>query len=181
MNLQQLKVSSIKDISVPNAIDRNILSICPLSQEIVNAKIFRENDADIIEKGCEIHGDFNGIYWSEAENLFKKFMYYWHDGEGIFGIVRILGDCPFKLWLICECHKTNTILGNIDIIDRCNLSCPIRSADSGNGSEEPTLHQIENIMKALRALESNGRLIPFCSYNNIHRFQLSSNVAKDST
>ena len=44
-----------------------------------------------------------------------------------------------------------TLLGNIDITNRCNLSCPICFADAGDGQEEPTLDQVRAMMENLRS------------------------------
>jgi uncharacterized radical SAM superfamily Fe-S cluster-containing enzyme len=82
--------------------------------------------------------------------MFRRFMYYWHDSEGIDEPKQTREGCPFDCG-ICENHETGTILANIDITDRCNLPCPICFADAGDGINNPTLDQIENMMKALCA------------------------------
>ncbi|MDD1752639.1 MAG: radical SAM protein [Methanotrichaceae archaeon] len=147
--MQQLATSSYDDASIPFAVDRTVLSLCPFCLKVISANIFQENDAIMIKKRCEIHGDFKDIYWSDAA-MFRRFMYYWHDGEGIDEPTQSREGCPFDCG-ICENHKTGTILANIDITDRCNLSCPVCFADAGEGSSEPTIDQIETMMQSLRA------------------------------
>jgi uncharacterized radical SAM superfamily Fe-S cluster-containing enzyme len=92
---------------------------------------------------------FKDVYWSDAA-MFRKFMYYWYDGDGINEAKESQEGCPFDCG-ICENHKAGTILANIDIMDRCNLSCPVCFADAGEGLSEPTVDQIQTMMQKLRA------------------------------
>jgi hypothetical protein len=102
----------------------------------------------MIEKHCEEHGDFKDIYWSDVA-IYRRFMRYQLDSMSQTDSPQIHQDCPFDCGL-CKNHKTGTLLGNIDITNRCNLSCPICFADAGDELNEPTISQIGTMMQVLR-------------------------------
>ena len=135
-------------ISTSANVDETIFSLCPICLEVINARIFQEEKRVMIEKRCAEHGDFKDIYWSDAV-LYRRFMRFWAYGEGIENPISSTESCPFNCGL-CENHKTGTILGNIDITNRCNLSCPTCFADAGQNHDDPTMDQIRSMMQTLR-------------------------------
>jgi 7,8-dihydro-6-hydroxymethylpterin dimethyltransferase len=139
---------SMKDVVQPLIIDRTVSSLCPTCLKVINARIFQEGEAVMIEKRCEEHGNFKDTYWSDV-TLYEKFMSYWIDGSGIDGSSQIRQGCPFDCG-ICMNHKTGTLLANIDVTSRCNLSCPVCFADAGDSANEPTMDQLRGMMQILR-------------------------------
>ena len=129
-------------------ITRTVSSLCPVCLEVISARIFQEDEAVMIEKHCEEHGDFKDIYWSDAA-IYRRFMSYWSDGLRINKSSKTSHGCPLDCGL-CENHKSGTLLGIIDVTSRCNLSCPICFADAGNDKNEPTIGQIASMMQVLR-------------------------------
>lgn len=101
-----------------------------------------------MEKTCDIHGDFKDLYWSDAA-LYEKFSHYWCSGSGVSPSLSTKKGCPFDCGL-CENHLTGTLLANIDLTNRCNMSCPICFADAGGRVYEPRLYQIKAMMQNLR-------------------------------
>jgi len=145
-----IKNSALKEQLVPHAsLDKVVKSLCPICLKVISAHIFQEGEAIIIEKRCEEHGEFKDTYWSDA-GLYRKFVRYWSDGSGLQNPAHQGKECPFDCG-ICSNHLTGTLLGNIDITNRCNLSCPVCFADAGEDPEEPTLDQIKAMMENLRA------------------------------
>jgi len=138
----------MKNIVRPIIIDRTVFSLCPVCLKVINARIFQEGDAVMIEKRCEEHGSFKDVYWSDA-TLYKRFMGYWIDGSGIDGSSSARQGCPFDCGP-CKNHKTGTLLANIDVTTRCNLSCPVCFADAGDSANEPTMDQLRTMMQILR-------------------------------
>ncbi len=132
------------------AIDKTVSSICPVCFKVIPAFIFREDGKVFMWKRCPGHGEFKDIYWSDAA-LYKRFRSYWFDGSGIDNSSDSTGKgCPYDCG-ICHNHKTSTLLGNIDITNRCNLACPICFANAGGRVYEPTLEQIQSMMLNLRS------------------------------
>jgi uncharacterized radical SAM superfamily Fe-S cluster-containing enzyme len=136
------------EVLAPFSVDRMVPSLCPVCKNIIHARIFQEGDAVLMEKRCPEHGDFRDILWSDA-SMYRRFMSYWSDGSGIENPISPARDCPLNCGL-CENHKTSTILGNIDITDRCNLSCPVCFADAGQSPDEPSIDEIMDMMQTLR-------------------------------
>jgi 7,8-dihydro-6-hydroxymethylpterin dimethyltransferase len=130
-------------------IEKNVLSVCPICLKVIPAHIFQEGKEVFIEKKCQIHGEFKDIYWSDAA-MYRKFYRYSCQGSGIESPLPEQRGCPMDCGL-CENHLTGTLLANIDLTTRCNMSCPICFADSGTQSFEPTIDQIKAMMKNLRS------------------------------
>jgi uncharacterized radical SAM superfamily Fe-S cluster-containing enzyme len=144
-------------IKRPHFIDKTVSSLCPICLKIIDAHIFQKGEAVMIEKRCKEHGNFMDTYWSNII-LYERFMRYWIDGLGIeISSPKQLQGCPLDCGL-CENHKTGTLIANIDITNRCNLSCPVCFADAGDITDEPTINQIHAMMQSLR----NQRPVP-CS------------------
>jgi hypothetical protein len=131
-------------------------SLCPECMKRIPMRIYEENGVIYLEKTCPEHGKFEDVYWGDAE-LFKWFYDNWYNarymGSGLENphTKTVLG-CPFDCG-ICPQHKTPTILGIIDVTNRCNMACPICFAYAGasNYVYEPSYEQIVDMIKLLRA------------------------------
>jgi uncharacterized radical SAM superfamily Fe-S cluster-containing enzyme len=144
----QLDAACPSKVHVPSSVVRMISSLCPVCENIIDARIFQQDNVVLMEKRCPVHGDFRDILWSDAA-LYRRFMSYWSDGSGVENPISPARECTLNCGL-CENHKTSTILGNIDITDRCNLSCPVCFADAGQGQDEPPIEEIMAMMQRLR-------------------------------
>jgi len=133
-------------------------SICPVCLRRIPMRIYEEDGVIYLEKNCPEHGKFEDVYWGDAE-LYKWFYKNWYSaryvGSGVEEpLTKIEKGCPYDCGL-CPQHKTHTILGIIDVTNRCNMACPICFAYAGaaNYVYEPTYEQIVEMIKLLR---SNG-------------------------
>lgn len=134
---------------VLTTIDRTVPSICPVCLQRVWAHVFQKGNVVMISKSCPDHGEFQDVYWSDAD-LYRKFQRFQTLGSGLQSPARRGGGCPFNCG-ICEDHLTSTLLANIDLTSRCNLTCPVCFADSGKeGSYEPSVEQIMRMLQILR-------------------------------
>ncbi|MDH5771369.1 MAG: radical SAM protein, partial [Candidatus Bathyarchaeota archaeon] len=139
-----------------NKFEAYSVSICPVCQRKVPMRIYEENGVIYLEKTCPEHRKFEDIYWGDAE-LFKWFYENWyharHAGSGLKNPhTKIVNGCPFDCGL-CPQHKTHTVLGIIDVTNRCNMACPICFAYAGaaNYIYEPSYEQIVDMIKLFRA------------------------------
>lgn len=131
-------------------------SICPVCYKRIPMRIYEEDDVIYLEKTCEEHGKFEDIYWGDAE-LYKWFFTNWNTAK-YYGLgienphTKIVKGCPFDCGL-CPQHKTHTVLGIIDVTNRCNMACPICFAYAGAVKYvyEPTYQQIVDMLKLLRS------------------------------
>lgn len=136
------------------------LSLCPVCNRRIPAVVYEENGAIWLKKSCPEHGVFEDLYWGDAE------MYYyflqWDRPEYIakglanpytdLEFYKDMGSCPEGCGL-CPVHKSNTVLAIIDVTNRCNMACPVCFANAGAAGYvyEPTLEQIEYMLRTLRA------------------------------
>ena len=122
---------------------RPTTSICPVCHEPIDAKVYEAEGAVWLEKHCAEHGAFKDLVWADYE-LYRSFEA--RDvvrlGTGRGGIEEPEPDaaCPFACGL-CTNHESQTVLGVIDITERCNLNCPTCFAKSENDLAEPDLPQ----------------------------------------
>lgn len=105
-----------------------------------------------MEKRCEVDGDFRELLW-HGVSLYKRFNSYLFNGQGPKDSPAEGQGCPFDCG-ICNQHKTGTILGNIDLTNRCNMACPVCFANSGGRVYEPSIDQIKAMMQNLRSEKS---------------------------
>ncbi len=131
-------------------------SLCPECMKRIPMRIYEDEGVIYLEKTCPEHGKFEDVYWGDAE-LFKWFNDNWHSARYAGGGLEkphtsTVDGCPFDCG-ICPQHKTPTILGIIDVTNRCNMACPICFAYVGatNYVYEPSYDQIVDMIKVLRS------------------------------
>ncbi len=131
-------------------------SLCPDCMQRIPMRVYEEDGVIYLEKSCPQHGKFEDVYWGDAE-LFKWFYDNWcgasYAGSGLENPhTKTMKGCPFDCG-ICPQHKTPTILGIIDVTNRCNMACPVCFAYVGatNYVYEPSYDQIVDMIKLLRA------------------------------
>jgi len=131
-------------------------SICPECHRKIPMRIYEEGGVIYLEKTCPEHGKFEDVYWGDAE-LFRWFYGNWFDERYVGGglenpqSVKAQG-CPFDCG-VCPEHRTPTILGIVDVTNRCNMACPVCFAYAGasNYVYEPSFEQIVQMFHVLRA------------------------------
>ncbi len=130
---------------------RETISVCPICLKKVKAKIVEENGKILVKKSCTRHGNFNDVYWNNAE------LYHWAEGIGhkMTGIKSFrkqsLDECPDDCGL-CSLHTSKTVMAVIDVTNECDLKCPICFADAANmrGTYKPTKETIHRMLKFLK-------------------------------
>lgn len=126
-------------------------SMCPECLKILDAEVYEDQGKIMISKECEEHGLFENTYWSSSE-IYKEAADYGQEGEGISNPqTKVDGECPTNCGL-CSDHESHTILGLIDVTNRCNLLCPVCFANAAvSGSlYEPTFEEIRQMLQNLR-------------------------------
>jgi len=118
-------------------------SICPVCFRVVEASIYQSDGKVFIAKSCPEHGSYEDLYWSDYEQYLRvqKFR---RDGNGVENPrTKVIKGCPYDCGL-CPNHKSYTILGIIDVTNRCNLRCPICFANAAAAGYlyEPTKEEI---------------------------------------
>lgn len=133
---------------------RNTESLCPECFKVIPAQIFIDESSQVkIGKTCPEHGYCEDTYTFSDPELYRWAESYAHEGvKPENPRTKTIKGCPYDCGL-CPQHRSQTVLAIIDITNRCNLTCPICFANAAAAGYvyEPTVEQIEGIMKNLRA------------------------------
>lgn len=126
-------------------------SLCPECTKPISAEIFEKNGKLLMKKRCPEHGDFEDVYWGDAE-MYKRFMKYDYQKKILNPMTDQEKGCPYDCG-ICPNHKSWTILANIDVTNRCNQLCPVcfANASSQGYVYEPHKDQIFQMLEVLRS------------------------------
>lgn len=129
-------------------------SLCPDCLHVIPAHIFYDkNNVVKIGKTCPKHGYYEDTYTFSDLGLYKWAELYAYEGiKPENPRTNTVNGCPQDCGL-CPQHKSQTVLGIIDVTNRCNLKCPICFANAAIAGYvyEPTKEDIFNIIKNLRA------------------------------
>ena len=123
-------------------------SVCPACYQNgkilkIDAKIVEEDGKVYITKECPEHGSFKDIYFSDAV-LYKKWMKYNVVGNAAPDVKVKVFDEP----ALYDEHKSQSVLTNLLITNRCDLRCSYCFMNAGASGRvyEPSLEQIEELM-----------------------------------
>jgi len=127
-------------------------SVCPICYQEgkiqkIDASIIEEDGKVWITKKCKKHGFFKDIYFGDAD-LYKKWMKYKVTGASVEDVkTQLFDDKP-----LYDVHKSQTVLTNLMVTNRCNLRCSYCFMNAGAAGYiyEPTLEQLETLMKQAR-------------------------------
>jgi len=139
-------------------------SLCPECTSLVEARLFEENGKVWMEKTCAAHGYFRDLYYGDVK-LYHK-MERWHFGDGVGLANPAVSDatrCPSQCGL-CSMHTSHTGLANVDLTNRCNLTCPVCFANANTAGQvyEPSFADVRRMLQALRNERPvAGRVVQF--------------------
>ena len=131
-------------------------SLCPECGRPLDAEVYDEDGKVYIKKTCKDHGEFINTYWSDDE-IYERINKYEPSITSVENPnVEFKGQCPSACGL-CENHETSTVLGLIDVTNRCNLRCPVCFANAAASGRlyEPTQDEIRQMLKNFRNLKPN--------------------------
>jgi uncharacterized radical SAM superfamily Fe-S cluster-containing enzyme len=127
-------------------------SLCPECTRVIEALIFEENGRVMMEKTCPHHGYFKDVVFSDVKLYLKMDEWSFGDNRGVMNPnVPDAARCPDQCGL-CSQHTSHTGLANLDLTNRCNLTCPVcfANANAAGYLYEPTLDQVRRMLQALR-------------------------------
>jgi hypothetical protein len=169
-------------------------SICPECHSVIPAMLLERDGKVIMNKSCTDHGFYEDVYWSDYEQ-WNRAKTYSTLGDGLENprTTKSRG-CPFDCG-ICPNHKSQTILGIIDVTNRCNLKCPICFANAATAgyiyhpSFEEICRMIDNLAAnrpvSVKALQLSGgeptlrddlpEIVKYAQYAGIHHVEVNTN------
>lgn len=157
-----LSGTEIKPIG--KGLPKHTQSLCPECTGILEARLYEEDGKVFIEKTCPDHGYFKDIYWSHAKLYHKAEEWFFKEGQGLSNpMVTDATRCPEECGL-CNQHVSHTGLANVDLTNRCNLTCPVCFANANVQGYvyEPSLEQIKLMLRTIRNQKPvPGRIVQF--------------------
>ena len=133
---------------------KNTKSLCPECGKTLDAEVYDEDGKVLIKKTCDEHGEFINTYWADDE-LYERVNNFEPSITSIENpCVEDTAACPDNCGL-CSKHETSTVLGLIDVTNRCNLRCPVCFANAAAAGYlyEPTQDEIRQMLRNFRNLK----------------------------
>jgi hypothetical protein len=127
-------------------------SLCPECLKVIEARLFEERGAVYMEKTCAEHGEFRDKIYSDAKLYLKMEQFEFGDNRGLENPqVPDAAKCPDDCGM-CSLHTSHTVLSNVDLTNRCNLTCPVCFANANVAGYlyEPSFEQLRGMLRVLR-------------------------------
>jgi len=134
-------------------------SLCEECHAVVPAKIIFQNDNVYYLKRCKEHGAQKTLISTDIE-YFKRCKEYIKPGDMPHKFqTKINEGCPYDCGL-CPDHEQHSCLAIFDIIDECNMACPICYADSApKRGNAKSMDDIEKMLSTLLDSEMEPDLV----------------------
>ncbi len=151
-------------VPVQKGLPKTTESLCPECSCVIAARIFEENGKVIMAKTCPEHGDFRDIVYGDVKLYLKMEQWTFGDNRGVSNpAVLDATRCPEQCGL-CSMHTSHTGLANVDLTNRCNLTCPVcfANANAAGYLYEPDFDHVRRMLQALRDTRPvAGRVVQF--------------------
>ena len=139
-------------------------SLCPECTQLIDARIVEDSGKVVMEKRCPTHGEFRDIVYSDAKLYLKMEEWTFGDNRGLANpAVTTAKSCPEDCGL-CNLHTSHTGLANLDLTNRCNMTCPVcfANANASGYLYEPDFETVRKMLQALRNQKPvAGRIVQF--------------------
>jgi uncharacterized radical SAM superfamily Fe-S cluster-containing enzyme len=134
-------------------------SLCEECLAVVPAKIIFQHDNVYYQKRCAEHGVQKTLVSTDIE-YFKRCKEYLKPGDMPHKFqTEIEHGCPHDCGL-CPDHEQHSCLALFEIIDECNMHCPVCFANSAPGKGNPrSLDDIEKMLQTLLESEQEPDLV----------------------
>ena len=131
---------------------RTVETLCPECSCKILGRYYVLDGAVYIEKTCPEHGYFRDRVNSDVRLYLKSARAVFEDERGVHRPqVRGAGHCPTDCGL-CDQHLSTSCLAQIDLSNRCNLTCPVcfANANAAGYVAEPSYDMVIEMLQALR-------------------------------
>ncbi len=139
-------------------------SLCPECLRVIEAREFEEEGKVFMEKTCPHHGYFKDLVYSDVKLYLKMEQWTFGDNRGLTNpAIPNATRCPEQCGL-CSMHTSHTGLANVDLTNRCNMTCPVcfANANAAGYLYEPSFEQVGKMLQALRNERPvAGRIVQF--------------------
>ena len=149
---------------VSRGLPKTTQSLCPECTGLIPAVIREDGGRVVMEKACPKHGPFRDVVYSDVRLYLKMEEWTFGDGRGVMNpAIRHATECPTDCGL-CSMHTSHSGLANVDLTNRCNLTCPVCFANANTAGYvyEPNMEQVRRMLQALRDERPvAGRIVQF--------------------
>jgi uncharacterized radical SAM superfamily Fe-S cluster-containing enzyme len=131
---------------------KTVESLCPECGRNIAGRVFDWQGDVYMEKTCPDHGYWKDRVMTNTKLYLKMQKWSFREGAGLENPHILDAEhCPSQCG-ICNIHQSHTLLGQIDLTNRCNLSCPICFANANVTGMvyEPEYDEIVRLMENLR-------------------------------
>lgn len=139
---------------IVTGLPKTVETLCPECAALVLGRYYARDDCVWIEKTCPEHGYFRDKVWRGVALYLRSVRHGFEDERGVERPqVTGANHCPTDCGL-CNQHLSTTVLAQIDLTNRCNLTCPVcfASANQAGYVSEPTYEMVVELMRSLRQL-----------------------------
>ncbi len=151
-------------VPVQKGLPKSTQSLCPECTKLIAATVFEENGKVYMEKSCATHGYFRDLIAPDAKFYLKMENWHFGDNRGVTNpAIPNATRCPEQCGL-CSMHMSHTVLANVDLTNRCNLTCPVCFANANVQGYlyEPDFEHVRRMLQALRNEQPvAGRVVQF--------------------
>ncbi|UCH83295.1 MAG: radical SAM protein [Candidatus Latescibacterota bacterium] len=137
---------------VVRGLPKTVETLCPECRRNIIGRVFDWRGDVYMEKTCPDHGYVKDKVTTNTKLYLKMQQWSFEDHPGLSNPqVRGAFRCPSECG-ICNMHQSVTLLGQIDLTNRCDLACPICFANANVKGYvfEPEFDEIVEMMQALR-------------------------------
>jgi uncharacterized radical SAM superfamily Fe-S cluster-containing enzyme len=129
-------------------------SLCPECTKVIRARKFAKDGKVWMEKECPEHGYFRELISRDVDFYMQMFTYRFGDNRGFTNPLRQSEPetkCPENCG-ICNMHHSHTCMSNIDLTNRCDMTCPVcfANANAMGYVTEPSVEEVRGMLKTLR-------------------------------
>jgi uncharacterized radical SAM superfamily Fe-S cluster-containing enzyme len=138
--------------AIPRALPRTVETLCPECACLILGRNYEKGGAVWMEKTCPEHGHFRDKVTSDARLWLLCEERCFQDERGVEAPqVRGAVACPTDCGL-CAQHHSTSCLAQIDLSNRCNLTCPVcfASANQAGYVSDPSFEMVVEMLRALR-------------------------------
>lgn len=130
---------------IVHELPRTLETLCPECSCNILGRYYVKNDRVMIEKTCPTHGYFRDCINSDVRIYLRASYWTFEDQPGLTNPkVTSAVSCPSDCGL-CNQHQSTAVLANIDLTNRCNLTCPVCFANANDAGyvHEPSFEEVE--------------------------------------
>jgi hypothetical protein len=131
---------------------KTVETLCPECRCNILGRYFVRDGVVWMEKTCPEHGYFRDKISTDVTLYLQSLRSGWQDERGVYEPqVEGAGFCPSDCGL-CNQHHSASCLAQIDLTNRCNLTCPVCFANSNATGyvAEPDYNMVVELLRTLR-------------------------------